>query len=73
MKHIVPPLIFKELEKIDHSRWQVEHGSGHIKLKVDGKLLGVFSVSGKDRERSTLNVRSQIRRYINAGRLDRTL
>ena len=73
MKHIVPPLILEELEKIDRSRWEVEHGSGHAKLKIDGNLLGVFSVSRKDKERSTLNVRSQIRRYINAGRLDRTL
>lgn len=67
MKHIVTLLILKELEKIDRSRWGIENGSGHAKLKIDGKLLGVFSRSGKHDIRSVLNVRSQIRRYVDAG------
>jgi hypothetical protein len=73
MKSIVPLLILEELEKIDRSRWGIENGSSHEKIKIDGKLLGVFSRSGKHDIRSVLNVRSQIRRYVNAGRLDRAL
>jgi hypothetical protein len=73
----MPKIILDELEKIDRSRWAVESGAGHAKLKIDGKLVGVFSRSGNGKResytRDSMNVRSQIRRHVNAGKLDRAL
>lgn len=70
-KTLLPAIILDELEKIDRNRWCIENTGGHAKLKIDGKLVGVFSCGGARRQstdvRPALNVRSQIRRYLSTG------
>lgn len=63
----MPPCMMEELEKIDRSRWLLEPGSRHLKLKIDGRLIGVLPRDGGGKtqdKRAILNVRSQIRRHL---------
>lgn len=42
----MPPCMVEELEKIDRSRWILEPGSRHLKLKIDGRLIGILPRDG---------------------------
>lgn len=75
---ILPDEIREELEK--HGKpWDVEKGSRHLHIRVEGKLVGILPMSGKNRcadRRVTLNIRSQIRHSLagtGAGRKCRTV
>ena len=60
----MPKIIADELDKIDRNRWSLEYGGRrYAKLKIDGRLI---AVTGEAESRATLNVRSQIRRHLNA-------
>lgn len=44
--------------------WDIESGARHLKVKLAGKLVGIFPQAGKTggATRARLNIRAQIRR-----------
>lgn len=60
----VPDLVLRELRN-RNAAWQIEHGSKHGKLIVNGVFCGVVSKGrGHDAERAARNLRAQVRRAL---------
>ncbi len=49
--------------------WEIATGKKHLKVRLDGRMVGILPKCGKDREgdpRALKNVRAQIRRAARA-------
>ena len=59
----LPPRVREALEATGKS-WEASAGSKHVKLRVEGKLVGILPLNGKyaDTGRGTANIVAQIRR-----------
>lgn len=57
----ISPLLQEELDKAND--WELVRGSAHVKVKINGKLVGIVPPKTNDSSRrAILNVISQVRR-----------
>lgn len=60
----VPDVVLRELRNCN-AAWQIQHGSKHGKLIVNGIFCGVVSKGrGRETERAARNLRAQVRRAL---------
>ena len=60
----VPALIQEELETCGFP-FNIEQGTRHWKIFIEGKMCGIFPKIGRSpNRRAEMNVRAQIRRYV---------